>query len=90
MKPKRKKPFVVVPSPFGTPGFNDERATQDAFVEYVGGPGQADQLSRIYQNSYPHGANDMDPYYKTKDQVFRIRALRDGFTDEDVDAFFSL
>lgn len=82
------KRFKPVPGPFGFG--NDEQATQDAFVDFVGGSTRADKLSRISQNSYPHGTNDMDPYYKSRAEVFRLKAKLEGFTDEEVDAFISL
>lgn len=72
-----KDPFVPVPSPFGTPGWNDERATQNAFVDYVGGAARADQLGRVFKD-YP---NEVDA---------RPAAQRQGFCDEDVDAFLML
>ena len=87
---KRKKRFQPVPSPFGVG--NDEQATQDAFVEFVGGTRRADQLSRIAQNSYPHGT-EMDRlmgHGLTREQVFRCKAKQEGFTDEEVDAFLML
>lgn len=85
-----KKPFEPIPSPFGT--MNDEQRTQDAFVDYVGGTAKAEQLSRIWQNSWPSGTNydRLMGRGGTKEDVFRAKAKREGFTDEDVDAFLSL
>jgi hypothetical protein len=85
-----KKPFQPVPSPFGTPGFNHEQATQDAFVEYVGGTRKAEQLSRLYNDSYPTPWPPGHPYARTKIEVFRAKALREGFSKEDIDAFMML
>jgi len=84
---KRKKRFQPVPGPFGIG--NDEQATQDAFVEFVGGTRRADQLSRIAKDSYPHGMLG-SPYYQTREEVLRLKAKNEGFTDKEVDAFLML
>jgi hypothetical protein len=79
--------FKPVPSPFGTAGFKDEQATQDAFVEYVGGWPKAERLSRLWNESYPKN----DPWKPiSKIEVFRRKARGNGFEDEDVDAFLML
>lgn len=58
-------------------------------MEYVGGRHRADKLSRIAQNSYPHGCLG-SMYYKTREEVFRSKATQDGFTNLEVDAFLML
>lgn len=83
----KTKTFQPVPGPFGG---TDEMKTQDAFVDFVGGTRRAEHLSRICQNSYPTPFPEGHPYFKTKQQVFRIAAKREGFTDAEVDAFLSL
>lgn len=78
------------PSPFGT-GI-DEQATQDDFVELVGGTAKADRLMNIYNNSYPSGTayDRLQGRGKTKDEVFQAKAKREGYTDEQIEAFFML
>ena len=75
-------------NPFGTG--RTEQGNQDAFVDLVGGTARADQLSRISQNSYPSGANNMDPYYRTREQNFRRKALAEGFIKAQINAFLAL
>jgi hypothetical protein len=86
-----KKAFVPTESSFG---MIDEQATQDAFVEYVGGTQKADRLSRLWNNSYACGT-EYDRVmktgnYRSKIQVFRAAAIREGFTSKDADAFMAL
>ncbi len=88
VKTMSKQPFKPVPSPFGTG--NHEQATQDAFVEYVGGRSKAEHLSRLWQHSYPTPWPPDHRYAKTKAEVFRNKAKGEGFSDEDVDAFMQL
>jgi hypothetical protein len=84
----KKQPFKPVPSPFGNG--NHEQATQDAFVDYVGGQAKAEQLSRLWQNSYQTPWPPGHQYARTKAEVFRNKAKAEGFSDEDVDAFMLL
>jgi hypothetical protein len=81
------KPFQAIPGPFGG---TDERATTDAFEDYVGGVQRAQRLLRLYNDSYPFGT-EMDRLMgrgKTKNQVFRDRARIDGFKPHEIEAFF--
>jgi len=85
---KTKKKFKVVRSPFGGV---DERATHDAFVEFVGGRDRADRLFWIWKHSYEQTVYPSYLYKPVpREQVFREKAKREGFTDEEVDAFLSL
>jgi hypothetical protein len=77
------KPFQAIPGPFGK---TDEQATTNAFEEYVGGVRRAQRLLYIYNNSYPMPGRWTEQV--SKDQVFRSRAKREGFTDAEIDAFF--
>lgn len=81
----RNKNFKPVAGPFGG---TDEQATHDAFIEFVGGHNRAEQLSRISKNSYPMPA----AYGKQISalDVFRKRAARDGFSQQEIEAFISL
>lgn len=90
MRITKKKPFEVVPGPFGVGP--DERATQDAFVEYVGGHHRAERLSYIWQNSYPSGTeyDRLMGRGASKEEVFRRKAVREGFDIEDANAFLKL
>jgi len=72
----------------GTFGGIDEQATQDAFVDFVGGMSRAEALSRISQNSWPSFGAFGKPVSKT--DVFRAKALREGFTKQQIEAFLSL
>jgi hypothetical protein len=83
-----KKIFKPVPGPFAIG--NDERATQDTFVEFVGGRTRAERLQDICHNSYPTPFPPGDPYAKTRHEVFRMKAKREGFTDAEIDAFLML
>jgi hypothetical protein len=81
------KTFKAIPGPFGGV---DEQATTDAFEQFVGGVRKAQHLLYLYNNSYPHGT-EMDRLMgkgRTKDQVFRTKAKREGFTDAHINAFF--
>lgn len=87
----KNKTFKPVLSVFG--GI-DERATQDAFVDFVGGTGNADRLCVIWCNSYAceteYDKLVKSPYYKTREQVFRNKAISRGFKNAEVDAFLML
>jgi len=78
-----KHAFQPIPSPFGTPGMTDEQATQDAFIEYVGGTNRAECLERLWYNTYPSSG-------MTKEQLFRRKAKKERFTNMEIDAFMLL
>ena len=78
--------FKVVMNPFGG---KDEQKTQDAFVKFVGGTHRAEQLSKLWGNSYPGTTRGFERAL-TKREVFCMKAKNAGFTTEEVNAFFCL
>ena len=85
----KKNKFQVVKDQWGR---MDEGATQEAFVIYVGGVAKAEGLLHLWNTSYPVGTR-YDFLYgrgKTKEDVFYNKAIREGFTDEEIDAFMLL
>jgi len=72
----------------------DETERQAAFVGLVGRHARAERLQRIWNNSYPSGtAYDriFSPgRYRTKEQVFRLKARREGFKDNEISSFLEL
>ena len=82
-----KNPFVPVPSPFVS-GKIDEQASTTLFEEYVGGVARAQQLLRILKTSYPHREGLWNVISAT--ELFRCRALREGFTEQECDALLVL
>ena len=85
-----KQRFQPVTGPFGF-GI-DERATSEAFEEYVGGRQRAERLLWIWNNSYPSGTayDKLMGRGSTKEQVFTVKAKREGFSEQDIDAFLTL
>jgi hypothetical protein len=81
------KKFKLIPGSFGK---TDESATTKAFEEYVGGIFYAEQLMRIYKNSYPGIKRFTFDKPLTKEEVFRNKASREGFTHLEIDAFLML
>lgn len=80
------KKFKLIRGPFGE---TDESKTTKAFEEYVGGIFYAEQMMRIYKNSYPVRMNALDKPL-SKQEVFRIKAGQEGFTHLEIDAFLML
>ena len=76
-----------IKSPFGT--MLDERAMTDQFLE-IHGQDTAEALDRIMKNSYPTPWPPKHPNFKTKLEVFKIKALREGFTKRQVNDFLQL
>lgn len=72
----------------------DETERQAAFVRLVGRHARAERLQRIWNNSYPSGtAYDRifwPECYKSKEEVFRIKARREGFKDNEISSFLEL
>ena len=85
------KTFQHVPGPFGGP---DTMKTQESFVEFVGGTARADRLDRLCHSSYTSGsAYDQlmkNGRYRTKRQNFTRKALAEGFTQAEIDAYWNL
>lgn len=67
---------------------------QAAFVRLVGGQERADRLQWIWNNSYPSGTEYDRIFwpgrYRTKEQVFRLKARREGFKDNEISSFLEL
>jgi hypothetical protein len=70
----------------------NEQERQDRFVRLVGGTNRADELMRIWNNSYPHGTKYDRLYGRglTKEQAFERNALNRGFTKRQISAFYSI
>ncbi len=68
----------------------EEGKSHEAFEEFLGGPRRAFNILKIWQdtNHTIYGKNHR--YYKTKDQMFRERAMRQGYTKDEIDAFLIL
>ncbi len=66
-----------------------EQGRNDRFVDIVGGRQRAEQLSRIYQNSYPMPGHCIAPA-KSKTEVFMMKAKRERFTQKEINAFMAL
>lgn len=68
----------------------DEQERQDYFVELCGGTNKADALERIYKESYPC-SHPLDIFKKyTKEDIFRMKAKKAGFTNKQINYFLSL
>jgi len=71
----------------------DEQEKQDAFVETVG-VSKADRLDYLWRDSYKNGTEYDRVFntgrYQTKEQVFVIKAKREGFTVKEISLFLSL
>ena len=85
------KTFRPISGPFGGV---DEMKTQEAFVDFLGSVQRAERLMQISNSSYSCGT-EYDRVFKTgfsrtKGEVFRAKAKREGFTDAEIDAFLSL
>jgi len=88
----KKKFKPIYHSPFGNTVL-DERATHEAFEDYMGGATRAFRILWIYQNSYSTGNPISSGYYKnykSKEEVFKVKAAREGFDKNEIDAFLSL
>jgi hypothetical protein len=66
-----------------TEKYRDEQAENDAFVRMVHGVKRADRMQLIWGNSYPQ-------FGKSKEEVFRENAIREGFTGKQVNRFLDL
>jgi hypothetical protein len=75
----------------GTMSNLTEQERQDRFIKLVGGTARADELMRIWNNSYPHGS-EYDRMMRnglglTKEQAFERSAIARGFTKRQINAF---
>jgi hypothetical protein len=69
-------------------GFRDEQAEQDRFLNIMGNGEKADQIQQLYRDSYPYPTGLFSKC--SKDDAFRDKAERRGFTKDQIDAFLSL
>lgn len=76
------------PSPFDTGC--DEAAEHKAFEDLCGGPSRAFRLLHVWQNTSPSVWHVGDPYYKSRNEIFRRKAKREGFSDTEINAFLHL
>jgi len=76
---------VHVPAPFGGGGC-DEQAEHDALWAFIG-RAKAERLFALRQNSYPTPWPKGHPYARTADEVFIAKALREGFTETELEAY---
>lgn len=80
---------MTTPEPILNPfGGRDEQAETDRFVQIMGGRREADQIDQLYRDSYPYPTG----LYSTcsKDDAFRDKAQRRGFTQDQIRAFLAL
>lgn len=74
-------------------GYETEQERQDRFVRMVGGRNKAEQLDRIWKQSYPrYGYSEKDRRNRqlSRDEVFEESAKEAGFTQKQIDMFSSL
>lgn len=74
---KRRPAFQPVMGAFGI----DERATTEAFEQYVGGVDRAQRMLSLYRSSFPTSC-------ESRAQVFNKRAAKEGFSSEEINAFW--
>ncbi len=79
-------PFQPVPSPFGT-GIDEQTSTAN-FEQLVGGVARAQRLLRIFKDSTAGTDHRGRPI--SRRDVYRRRALAQGFTAVEADALLSL
>jgi hypothetical protein len=65
-------------------GGKDETLMQEHFEALVGSSRRAGEMSYLWSNSYPQGK------LHTKEDIFEKRAKSAGFTDEQIEYFYSL
>ena len=70
----------------------DEQEANDRFVRLVGGVRKADRLQQIWNSSFPHGMeyDKLQGRYISREQDFRNKAKREGFSDRAIEAFLKL
>jgi len=71
-----------------------EQEKTDAFVCLVGGVQRADRLMWIWNNSYSQGTEYDRLFYprrhKTREEVFKLRAKKERFSEDEISAFLVL
>lgn len=69
--------------------FQDEDLLQERFLQIMGSKENAERIQQIWDTSYPHeGVSPLS--FKTKLEVFMERAMKEGFSRKQVDAFLDL
>lgn len=70
----------------------DEQKETDKFVKLCGSVKKAEQLFRLYTNSFPFGTSltFLMDRGKTKEQVFIKKALEENFTMKQINALLNL
>ena len=72
----------------------DERLAQEMFENACGGVKRAERLMHLCNESYPRGTKYdktfKTGFYRSKEQIFAIKAKREGFTQEQIDMFLAL
>lgn len=67
----------------------NEQERNDKFVRLCRGRQRADRLQQIWDNSYPRSTSNI--FVKlSKTDVFKETALREGFTEKQINAFLRL
>jgi len=61
----------------------DEEEMQRKLIRLAGGIAKADQMQRIWKNSYPHPGYGI----KTREDDFRKQAKEAGFSEEAIEFF---
>lgn len=69
-----------------------EQERQDRFVALCRGHRKADQLDRLYQNSWPHGTayDRLTGTGMTREESFRQNAKSEGFSISQINAYLKL
>jgi len=69
----------------------DEQEQQDKFIRLCGGTRKAERLDYLYHHrSHPHGFNNLDPNYESKEDAFRREAKQEGFSTRQIEAYLKL
>ena len=67
-----------------------EQEQQDKFIRICRGTRKAERIDYLYHHSYPHGFNDLDPNYESKEDAFRREAKQEGFSNRQIEAYLKL
>jgi hypothetical protein len=72
--------------------YNEQKETEN-FEKACGGRSKADQLFKIFQDSYPGHAYDVKKFHVreySKTEVFKLRASKYGFTNTQIEMLLRL
>jgi len=91
---KNIKVLSMITLPKNPFGGVDEQKAQEMFEDLCGGVKKAERLLHLWNDSYPCGTKYdktfKTGFYRSKEQIFWIKAKRDGFTQEQIDMFMGL